>query len=92
MSHRPTLDEPVIVSRFFKNRKHDIIVVSLSSFEGRNIVNVRQHFTDKTGIDRPTAKGVAMVVQRLPDLAKAVNAALTKARELALIDSEAGDE
>jgi hypothetical protein len=87
MTGKPSqLAEPIVVSRFFKNRKHDIIVVSLSTFEGRNLVNVRQHFTNKEGKDQPTTKGVSMVVQRLPDLAKAVNKALAKARELGLID------
>lgn len=90
-ARRPTLDEPVIVSRFFKNRKHDIIVVSLSTFEGRNLVDVRQHFTNKEGKDQRTTKGVTMLVLRLPDLAKSINAALIKARALGLLDDvEAG--
>jgi hypothetical protein len=41
---RVTLPEPVEIAKFFKNRRKDVIVVSLSTFEGRNIVDVRQHF------------------------------------------------
>jgi hypothetical protein len=89
MTHRPTLDEPIEVAKFFKNRRKDVIVVSLSTYEGTNLVDVRQHFTNESGQNRPTSKGVAMVVLRLPDLAKAINKALAKARELGLID---GDE
>jgi hypothetical protein len=37
---------------------------------------------------QPTGKGVAMVVLRLPELAAAVNKALTKARELNLLGDE----
>jgi hypothetical protein len=89
---RPTLDQPLVIQKFWKNRRHESIVVSLSKFEGINIVNLRQHYTDSTGIDRPTPKGVAMAVRRLPDLAKAVNAALAKAIELGLVGSAEGDE
>jgi Transcriptional Coactivator p15 (PC4) len=85
---RVTLPEPVEVAKFFKNRSKDVIVVSLSTFEGHNLVDVRQHFHNDKGQMRPTSKGVAMVVLRLPDLAKAINKALAKAQELGLIDSD----
>jgi Transcriptional Coactivator p15 (PC4) len=84
----PSLPEPVQVGTFWKNRRHDAIVVTLSTFEGRNLVDLRQHFMNKEGKLQPTQKGVAMVVLRLPDLAKAVNAALSKARELGLLDGQ----
>jgi pantoate kinase len=90
-ARRPTLDETIEVAKFFKNRRKDVIVVSLSSFEGRNIVDVRQHFHNEKGQMRPTGKGVAMVVLRLPDLTKAINKALATARELGLLD-DGGDE
>jgi hypothetical protein len=92
-ARRPTLEAPVIVSRFFKNRRHDQIVTSLETYEGHNLVNIRTWFTDKAGIDRPTAKGISLVVRRLPDLLKALSAAQAKAIELGLLDdeSEAGE-
>jgi hypothetical protein len=90
-ARRPTLEEPVIVSRFFKNRRHDQIVTSLETYEGHNLVNIRTWFTDKAGIDRPTAKGISLVVRRLPDLLKALSAAQAKAIELGLLDDEGGD-
>jgi hypothetical protein len=39
---------------------------------------------------RPTSKGVAVVVLRLPELAKAINKALSRAVELGLLDDEGG--
>ena len=90
-ARRPTLDEPVVISKFWKNRRHDAIVVSLSTYEGCNLVDVRTH-TMKDGHLVPTPKGVAMVVRRLPDLAAAVMKALAKAKELGLIDDEAQAE
>jgi hypothetical protein len=89
---RVTLAESVEVAKFFKNRRKDVIVVSLSTFEGRNIVDVRQHFHNEKGQMRPTSKGVAMVVLRLPDLAKAINKAMAKALELGLLDDGGAGE
>jgi hypothetical protein len=89
MTAHVTLAEPVEVAKFFKNRRKEVIVVSLSTFEGRNIVDVRQHFHNEQGLMRPTSKGVAMVVLRLPELAKAINKALAKAQELGLLEGEA---
>jgi hypothetical protein len=92
MATRPTLPEPIVVDRFFKNRRKDVIVVSLSTYEGKNLVDVRQHYHNEQGQMRPTGKGVAMVVARLPELVAAVTRALAKAEELGLLDdqSEAG--
>jgi Transcriptional Coactivator p15 (PC4) len=88
MSARVTLPEPIEIARFWKNRRHDAIVVSLSTYEGRNLIDVRQHFMNPEGKLQPTQKGLAMQVLRLPELAAAVNKALTKARELRLLCEE----
>jgi hypothetical protein len=87
---KPTLDEPVQISSFWKNRRHDAVVTTLSTFEGRNVVDVRTHVMDRKGCLVPTPKGVSILVLRLPELADAVNKALAKAKELGLLDDEAG--
>jgi hypothetical protein len=92
MSPRRTLDEPIVVHQFWKNRKHDAIIVSLSTYEGRNLVDVRQHFMTKEGKLAPTQKGLAIVVLRLPELAAGIAKALTKARELGLLDDDGATE
>ncbi len=84
-AHRPTLDEPVVISKFWKNRRHDAVIVSLSTYEGQNLVDLRT-YTMKKGRLVPTPKGLAIVVLRLPELQKAVTKALAKARELGLLD------
>jgi Transcriptional Coactivator p15 (PC4) len=86
-ARRPTLDEPVIISKFWKNRRHDAVIVSLSTYEGHNLVDLRTHAMME-GRLAPTAKGLAMVVRRLPELAAAIDKALRKARELGLLDDE----
>jgi hypothetical protein len=90
MSRRPTLDEPVVISKFWKNRKHDAIIVTLSTYEGHNLVDLRTHAM-KEGRLVPTPKGLAMVVRRLPELLDAITKAHAKAKELGLIDDEKAD-
>jgi hypothetical protein len=84
MSPRPTLPEPLKVDFFWRNRRHEAVVSTLSTFEGRNIFDVRIHAM-KEGRLVPTPKGVAVVVLRLPDLHKAITKALRQARELGLL-------
>jgi hypothetical protein len=84
---RVTLQEPIIVSQWWKNRRHDAITVSLHTYEGTNLVDVRT-YTMREGCLVPTPKGVSISVLRLPDLARSINKALAKARELALLPKE----
>lgn len=87
-NRRPTLDEPIEI-KFWKNRRrNESVCVSLSEYEGRCLINVRVYCTGADGIDRPTPKGVAMGIRKLPELAKAVNKALAKACELGLLNDE----
>jgi Transcriptional Coactivator p15 (PC4) len=91
MTARPTLAEPVTVARFWKNRQHDAIVTELSTYEGRNLVDVRQYVM-QAGKLVPTTRGISLAVLRLPDLAKAVNRALKQAKELGLLPDDGAGE
>jgi hypothetical protein len=90
MSPRVTLTEPVEIAKFWKNRgRNESVHVALSEYEGHNLINVRVYSTGTDGIDRPSPKGIAMSVRKLPELAAALTKALAKARELGLIDDNA---
>jgi hypothetical protein len=86
MPRKPQLTEPVIVERLWANRQHDAVYVTLSTFRDQNLVDIRKHSMDRFGKLVPTPKGLALKITRLPDLAKAVSKALTKAIELGLLD------
>ena len=60
-------------------------MLSFSEYEGHCLINVRVYCTGTDGIDRPTPKGVAMAVRKLPELARALVKAEAKARELGLL-------
>jgi hypothetical protein len=91
MGSRNPLPEPILVDRFWKNRRKDAVVIQLSSYEGHNLVDLRTHSMSSDGKLLPTKKGLAVSILRLPELAKAVTKALARARELGLIDDEAGE-
>jgi hypothetical protein len=92
MTARVTLPEPIEIARFWKNRRrNESVRVSLSEYEGQCLINVRVYCTGTDGIDRPTPKGVAMGIRKLPELARTLVKAEAKARELGLIEPEAAE-
>src|SRR5882757_7543874 len=56
------LAEPVKVESFWANRAHDAIVVTLSTFNGHNLIDIRKHAMNGAGQLVPTPKGVALKV------------------------------
>jgi len=84
---RVTIPEPVEIAKFWKNRRRlESVHVTLSEYEGHCLINLRVYCTGADGIDRPTPKGLAMAVRKLPELARTLAKAEAKARELGLID------
>ena len=82
------LAAPVEIAKFWKNRRRaESVRVTLSEYEGHCLINVRVYLTGTDGIDRPTPKGLAMAVRRLPDLVEALTKALAKANDLGLIEA-----
>jgi hypothetical protein len=90
---RPALPEPVEIAKFWKNRRRvESVHVALSEYEGHALINVRIYATGTDGIDRPTQKGVAMSVRKLPELARALANAESRARELGLLSDAEGEQ
>ena len=88
-----TLTETIEIAKFWKSpRERKIaIVVSLRHYEGHNLIDVREYFTDQAGCMRPSTRGMAMVVRRLPEFSKALRKALERARELGLLPDDGGE-
>jgi hypothetical protein len=87
MSQRPTLAEPIEIAKFWKNRRRaESVHVALSEYEGHCLINVRVYSTGADGIDRPTTKGIALGIRKLPELAQALAKAEARARALGLLD------
>jgi hypothetical protein len=89
MSAPATLAEPIVISKIWKSRHHtEHVRTEISEHQGRVIINVRIWQTGSDGIDRPTLRGIALAVGKLPELARALAKAEIKARELGLLDDE----
>jgi len=85
---KPALAEPIEVTKFFANRKGDIVVIAIRQIEdGPPILDIRKFFTDENGIMRPTKKGVSVAIIRAPDVLDGVTKAVTLARQLGLLKS-----
>ena len=92
MTARATLLDPISIAKFWKSRDHaEHVRVDLSEFKGHIIVNVRIWQTGSDGIDRPSTRGIAMSVRKLPELASALAKAETTAIELGLLQSTSDD-
>lgn len=87
------LAAPIIVSEFWKNRAHQSIRLTLTSWRDRNIVDVRI-WEMVNGKLRPTLKGIAADLKHLPRLTAAFRKAEAKARKLGLIPAadDGGDQ
>jgi hypothetical protein len=79
------LAEPLTIGEWKKNRGGDSIRISLRSFEGFELIDIRTWHGSEEGQRKP-GKGFAASVRHLPQLFKTIGAALTKARELRLLD------
>ena len=89
-ARRPTLTEPVEIGKWWKNRRRIVAVaVTLTPYQGNDLVDIREHFTDREGRMRPSRRGVCLTVKQLPLLHLTVTKALAKARALGLLDGEA---
>jgi hypothetical protein len=89
---KPTLDEPIVVSQEWINRRHDALTITLTTYNGVNLVDLRKFVMNREGKLVPTPKGVSVKVTRLPDMLKAITKAVKQAVELGLIDAEDGEE
>lgn len=89
---RPPLDESIAKFKKSPRTSAEHVRVDLSEYEGHPLISVRVWQTGSDGIDRPSKKGIALSIRRLPELARAIAKAEIRARELGLIDGHASDE
>jgi hypothetical protein len=82
-----TLDEPVVIARWWKNRGGEEIRVRLSTYKNYNLIDCRTWYTGDDGKMRP-GKGFACTVKHLPKLVEVFTSALRKADELGMIERE----
>jgi Transcriptional Coactivator p15 (PC4) len=87
-NRKPPLDEPI--ARFWKSTRDRTahVRVDFSEYKGHPLINVRVWQTGSDGIDRPTTKGIALTIGKLPELHAALTRALARAKELDLLSDQ----
>jgi hypothetical protein len=64
-------NENVVITTFEKNKKEEVRV-SVETFHGRKLINIRVFYKDDDGTMKPGKQGIALSVERYKDLAGAV--------------------
>jgi len=74
---------PLTVKKIWKSRRHDEHYrFDLSKYNDRKIFNVRIWRTGSDGCDRPTERGVAGSIEKLPEMVAAMLELELKAKQL----------
>lgn len=63
--------DDIVVAQFEKNKKEEVRI-SVGTFHGRRIINLRVYYKDDDGSWKPGKQGLALSVERYKDLAGAV--------------------
>jgi Transcriptional Coactivator p15 (PC4) len=63
--------DPIVISEFPKNKTEDFRL-SLTEYQGHNLIDFRIYFKDKQGESKPTKKGVTVNVKLFPQLKQAI--------------------
>lgn len=79
------IGEPLLIDRFWRNRRGEAVAVSLRRFKGRVLVDCIVQATSPAGKLEPTGRGLSLLLARLPDLQKALCKAEKRATELGLL-------
>jgi hypothetical protein len=71
MDEQTGTGESVLISKFEKNKKEEVRV-SLDTFHGRKLINIRVYYKDDDGTMKPGKQGLALTVDRYKDFAGAI--------------------
>lgn len=85
--NKPTLAQPVEIAKFWKSPRNRSahVRVNIGEHKGHVLINIRVWETGTDGIDRPSQKGIALTIGKLPELHAALSKAQAKATELGLL-------
>jgi hypothetical protein len=86
---RPTLPEPILIGRRWKNRGSEAIAVRLGDYKGCALIDIRTWSVEGNGVLKPSTKGLALSVKNLPKLLAATARAVAEARLRGLLDEDA---
>jgi hypothetical protein len=84
---RPAAGFPINIAAWPRNSR-DIVRIDLNRFKGRFTIEVRVWWKDSGGQFKPSRDGITFGVEHLPHLAEGVVAALRRAEQFGLVETE----
>jgi hypothetical protein len=81
------MSEPVIIAQWELNRRESVRI-EIHEFKGTQLICIRKWFAAADDTMAPGRHGINLSLKHLPQLAAAVNDALSKAREEGLITAD----
>jgi hypothetical protein len=82
---------PIIVAEIERS-SGKVVRITLDHFKGHNVVDVRTWFPNAAGKLQASKAGISLLVHRLPELADALNLAVTRAKAAGLLDDGGGEQ
>lgn len=64
-------EDSVLIAQFEKNKKEEVRV-SIDTFHGRKLINIRVYYRDADGTMKPGKQGIALATDQYKNLAGAV--------------------
>jgi hypothetical protein len=71
MDETPLPSGGQVIAQFEKNKKEEVRI-SVETFHGRQIINIRVFYKDDDGTFKPGKQGIAVSVERYKELAAAI--------------------
>ncbi len=71
MEAQSSSGESVLISQFEKNKKEEVRI-SVDTFHGRKLINIRVYYRDDDGSMKPGKQGLALSVEQYKDIAGAI--------------------
>lgn len=71
MDDQSTSADSVLISQFEKNKKEEVRI-SVDTFHGRKLINIRVYYRDEDGSMKPGKQGLALSVEQYKDIAGAI--------------------
>jgi hypothetical protein len=80
--------KPIKIAEWPRGCNGQVIRITLKSFKGHNVIDIRTWWMDQNGKVRATRKGLTVGISHTPKLAKGLRKAVRKLEKRGLLDEE----
>jgi hypothetical protein len=81
-------DQPIEIAKLWRDRNGTAIIIALRSYKERPFLDLRTFLPTTDGKLAPSQKGLTLPLRKIAEVAKALEKAIERARELGLLDGD----